>query len=51
MVECTLVLLGNVATDDPEGHLVFESLLGCKGEQIIIPSHQDTVAEGGTNGE
>lgn len=41
-VDCTLVLLGNVATDDPEGHQVFESLLGCKEERIIILSHQDT---------
>ena len=41
-VDCTLVLLGNVATDDPEGHQVFESLLACKEERIIILSSQDT---------
>lgn len=41
-VDCTLVLLGNVATDDPEGHRVFESLLGCKEDRIIILSVQDT---------
>jgi trehalose synthase len=41
-VDCTLVLLGNVATDDPEGHRVIESLLGCREERIIILSHQDT---------
>jgi len=41
-VECTLVLLGNVATDDPEGAEVYESLLDCREERIIILSHQDT---------
>jgi trehalose synthase len=40
--DCTLVLLGNVATDDPEGVEVYESLLGCREERIIILSHQDT---------
>ncbi len=41
-VDCTLVLLGNVATDDPEGTEVYESLLHCREERIIILSHQDT---------
>lgn len=41
-VDCTLVLLGNVATDDPEGMEVYESLLDCREERIIILSHQDT---------
>lgn len=41
-VDCTLVLLGNVATDDPEGQLVYESLLKCRDERIIMLSHQDT---------
>jgi trehalose synthase len=41
-VDCTLVLLGNVATDDPEGSEVFESLLQCREDRIIILSHQDT---------
>ncbi|MFH1486925.1 MAG: glycosyltransferase [Chloroflexota bacterium] len=40
-VECTLVLLGNVATDDPEGVEVYESLLDSREERIIILSHQD----------
>jgi trehalose synthase len=40
--DCTLVLLGNVATDDPEGAEVYESLLGSREERIIILSHQDT---------
>lgn len=41
-VDCTLVLLGNVATDDPEGMEVYQSLLGAKEERIIILSVQDT---------
>jgi len=41
-VDATLVLLGNVATDDPEGAEVYESLLECREERIIILSHQDT---------
>lgn len=41
-VNCTLVLLGNVATDDPEGKEVYESLLNCQEERIIILSHQDS---------
>lgn len=40
--DCTLVLLGNVATDDPEGAQVYESLLHCQEERIIILSHQDS---------
>ena len=41
-VDCTLVLLGNIATDDPEGAQVYESLLDCKEDRILILSHQDT---------
>lgn len=41
-VDCTLVLLGNVATDDPEGPEIYESLLKCQEERIIILSVQDT---------
>jgi trehalose synthase len=41
-VDCTLVLLGNVATDDPEGQEIFESVLGDQEERILILSHQDT---------
>jgi trehalose synthase len=40
-VECTLVLLGNVATDDPEGEEVYRSLLNEREERIIILSRQD----------
>lgn len=40
-VDCTLVLLGNVATDDPEGAEVYQSLLDSRGERIIILSRQD----------
>ncbi len=41
-VPATLVLLGNVATDDPEGKKVYESLLGCQEDRIIILSQQDS---------
>ena len=40
-VDCTLVLLGNVATDDPEGEEVYKSLLNHREERIIILSRQD----------
>ncbi len=40
-VNCTLVLLGNVATDDPEGSEVYQSLLDNREERIIILSRQD----------
>jgi trehalose synthase len=40
-VPCTLVLLGNVATDDPEGEDVYRSLLDEREERIIILSRQD----------
>lgn len=41
-VDATLVLLGNVATDDPEGAHVFEALLDQRDERIILISQQDT---------
>jgi trehalose synthase len=40
-VDATLVLLGNVATDDPEGIDVYNSLLGEREDRIIILSQQD----------
>ncbi len=42
-VDCTLVLVGNVATDDPEGEEVYGSLLESRDERIIIHSVQDSV--------
>ena len=41
-VDCTLVLLGNVATDDPEGEIVYKSLLDKREERILILSREDT---------
>lgn len=41
-IEATLVLLGNVATDDPEGEEVYESLLDQREERLIVLSRQDT---------
>ena len=40
-VDCTLVLIGNVATDDPEGEQVYSSLMGSREDRIIIHSVQD----------
>jgi trehalose synthase len=41
-VPATLVLLGNVASDDPEGQEVFESLLNCREERILILTAEDS---------
>ncbi len=41
-IDATLVLLGNVATDDPEGEEVYRSLLDSREDRIIILSRQDT---------
>jgi len=41
-VEATLVLLGNVATDDPEGQKVFTELCGSSEERIRVLSVQDS---------
>ena len=41
-VDATLVLVGNVATDDPEGQEVFESLCRCSEERLRILSVQDS---------
>jgi trehalose synthase len=41
-VDATLVLLGNIATDDPEGEEIYQSLLECKEERIRIISAEDT---------
>ena len=41
-VDCTLVLVGNIAADDPEGQGVFESLCENADERIHILSVQDS---------
>jgi trehalose synthase len=41
-VPATLVLLGNVATDDPEGQEIFESVLKHKDERIRILTVEDS---------
>jgi trehalose synthase len=40
-LDCTLVLLGNIATDDPEGEEVYRSLSSSREERIIILTVQD----------
>jgi trehalose synthase len=42
-VDSTLVLVGNVATDDPEGQQVFEQLCQCGEDRIYILSVQDSI--------
>ncbi len=41
-IDCTLVLVGNVATDDPEGQEVFSNICSSAEERIRILSVQDT---------
>ena len=41
-VDATLVLLGNIATDDPEGEKMYQSLLDYQEERIIILAREDT---------
>jgi trehalose synthase len=41
-IDCTLVLVGNVATDDPEGQDVFAALCRCAEERVRILSVQDS---------
>lgn len=43
-VDCTLVLLGNFASDDPEGAQIYEQLLACRDERIMILPHGDDTA-------
>ena len=41
-IDARLVLLGSIATDDPEGEEVYQSLLEHRSERIIILSREDT---------
>ncbi len=41
-VDATLVMVGNIATDDPEGQDIFASLCACRDERIRILSVQDS---------
>ena len=41
-VDCRLVLLGNAATDDPEGQVVLESVLRCADDKIRVLFVQDS---------
>ncbi len=43
-VDATLVLLGNFATDDPEGREIFESLCACQDERILVLTSGDDTA-------
>jgi trehalose synthase len=41
-VDARLVLVGNVATDDPEGQEIFESVCQCRDDRIHVLSVQDS---------
>lgn len=41
-VEATLVLLGNVATDDPEGEEIYDALIHHRSERVLILSREDS---------
>ncbi len=41
-VDAHLVLLGNIATDDPEGEKIYKNLLNLQDENITILSQQDS---------
>ncbi|NIR49049.1 glycosyltransferase [candidate division KSB1 bacterium] len=43
-VDCTLVLLGNFATDDPEGAEIYESLLDSREERVLVLPYGDDTA-------
>ncbi len=42
-VECTLVLLGAPAADDPEGQSIYESLLSQQDERLLIINREDSL--------
>ena len=42
--DARLVLLGNFATDDPEGEEIFQSLCACRDERILILTKGDDTA-------
>jgi len=41
-VDATLVLLGNLATDDPEGEEIYRDLLALREERILILAKEDS---------
>lgn len=43
-IDARLVLLGNFATDDPEGEEIFHSLCACRDERILILTNGDDTA-------
>jgi trehalose synthase len=43
-VDARLVLLGNFATDDPEGEEIFRSLCACRDERVLILTSGDDTA-------
>ena len=42
-VDCTLVLLGNTAVDDPEAEAILETILSSADERIVVVSVEDSI--------
>src|SRR5262249_10861064 len=42
-VDCTLVLVGNTATDDPEGDIILETIKNSIDERVIVVTVDDPV--------
>jgi trehalose synthase len=42
-VDCTLVLLGNNATDDPEGEVILETIMNSADDRIVVLTVDDPV--------
>src|SRR5690554_876663 len=43
-IDATLVLLGNFATDDPEGSQIYESIMASRDERILVLPYGDDTA-------
>ena len=42
-IDCTLVLLGNSATDDPEGEVILETIMNSVDDRIVVLTVDDPV--------
>jgi len=42
-IDCTLVLLGNTATDDPEGELILERVRSAADDTVLVITVEDPV--------
>ena len=52
-VDCTLVLIGNNASDDPEGEVIFETIKSSVDESVVVlavDDRQGVVTDGAVGG-